>query len=168
MSKKWLLVLGLFGIGALSLLALGVVIHEMDRVPAGMQAAPNPSKIGIIQLVAAALSAFGFTSGGVIVTVINLWNSWHGGSSPYPVNPSNPITPEVPSGLDDLIVAFPEWVSDRNNPSKSRRFWFDLCEVGISIEPDQEIREWLQSGATLLVKKYFPPINQQSSSGSTT
>lgn len=150
-NQIWIVVCALFAFALISLCAFAYIHHGLVAIPKGMQAAPNPTPSGIIQLILSALATGGFSLTGIIVAIVNLFA--HGATSP--ADPNTPKPKGVSDALADLIVAFPAYITDMKSSAKSRRFWFDLIQVGIEQDPDEETRVWLQQGSEILRKRFF-------------
>ena len=148
-AKVWL-----FAAAGLAAVAVVVILYQMEHIPKGMQAAPNPSPAGIVQLLLSILATFGFSGAGTLAWILEVY---HKASTVKPVDSGmGPISTSGDSMLGEINEAFVAYIADRTNTAKSRRFWFDLCEFGIALDPDEDTKAWLQQGTEILRKKYFP------------
>lgn len=180
-TKTVLLIMAVSVFGAvISGCVLWYIVHVMRTPAPGFSDPPNPSVAGLIQVVLAAIATGGFSLSAiatpVIAWIVSLIASKIKPSLPTPsVNiqvdpvptdntPKSPkndqslsgLTVEQKSILDDLPVAFGEWIVDRGNAAKARRFYFDLIEAGILLDPDPDTRKWFYDGSEIIRKKFFP------------
>lgn len=156
-TRKWWPVYVCFGVMGLSLLGLLFIVHfYLTPSKAFGDAAPPVTSAGAIQAIIAAVMTLLGGSGGFLLTAWN-WYQAHHGAAPNPkTDTSDPNTSIQPAVLSDLLEAFPAWMTDRSNVAKERRFWFDLLEMGIAVDPDPETQKWLMDGTEILRKKFFP------------
>lgn len=162
MSKQWKWSFALLFLGLLFFCVGLYIVHGMTTPQKGYALAGNPSMEGAIQLAIAWLASVGVTIPAVLKVISALWNRVPlidpktGQPKATDKSPSNSdIEPDV---IVDLVVAFGEYVQDRNNKPKAMRFWFDLIQFGIDHDPDDETKEWLQKGSEIIRAKFFPPI----------
>lgn len=158
-ARKWWLVYGCFALGAIGIGVTAYIAHVYGTPSKAFGDAPPPvTPAGALQMLLAVLMGVGFTGSGFIMTLINWYKSIHGSTPVVPANEGTGTASTIPAVLPDLEAAFADWIVDRSSAAKSRRFWFDLCELGIECDPDPDTRKWLQDGSEILRKKFFPAI----------